>query len=86
MPRNWHAELIEVCDLILLRKFHHELYYGFGSGFRVQNGDVANIQKHQNTIAEEIEIGVGQGADIENSFAELQWAEKGRTQLDSSQR
>ena len=33
----------------------------FGRFFPVQHSDVVDVQKHENTIAAEIEVGVGQG-------------------------
>jgi len=51
----------EIPDLVFFRKPGLDFNRSFGSVFWVQHRDVVDVQKHQNTIAAEIEIGVGQG-------------------------
>ena len=48
-------------DLVFFREPGLHFDFSFGSVFRVQHRDVGHVQKHQNTIAAEIEVGVGQG-------------------------
>jgi len=55
------ACLTEIGDLVLFRDPGPDFDRSFGSVFRVQHSDVVDVQKHQNTIGAEIEVGVGQG-------------------------
>jgi len=51
----------EIRDLVFFRKPGLDFNRSFGSVFRVQHRDVVDVQKHQNTISAEMEVGVGQG-------------------------
>jgi len=51
----------EIRDLVFFREPGLDFDRSFGSIFWVQHRDVVDVQKHQNTIAAEIEVGVGQG-------------------------
>jgi hypothetical protein len=51
----------EIGDLVFFRQPGLDFHRSFGSVFRVHHRDVIDLQKHQNTIAAEIEVGVGQG-------------------------
>jgi len=50
----------EIGDLVFFRKPGLDFDRSFGSVFWVQHRDVIDVQKHQNTIAAQIEVGVGQ--------------------------
>jgi len=51
----------EIRDLVFFREPRLDFNRSFGSVFWVQHQDVIDVQKHQNTVSEEIEVGVGQG-------------------------
>jgi len=51
----------EIRNLVFFRKPGLDFDRCFGSVCWVQHRDVVDVQKHQNTIAVEIEVGVGQG-------------------------
>ena len=51
----------EIRNLVLFREPGLDFNRSFGSVFWVHHRDVVDVQKHQNTIAVEIEVGVGQG-------------------------
>jgi hypothetical protein len=55
------ACLAEIGDLIFFGESGLDFNPSFGSHSWVQHRDVVNVQKYQNTIAAEIEVGVGQG-------------------------
>jgi len=51
----------EIRDLVFFQDPHLDFNRSFGSVFWVQHRNVVDVQKHQNTIPAEREVGVGQG-------------------------
>jgi len=50
----------EICDLVFFRALGLDFNRSFGSVFQVNYRAVIHVQQHQNTIAPEIKVGVGQ--------------------------
>jgi len=55
------ARRAEIGDLVIFREPGLDLNLCIGSVFQVQYRDVVNVQKHQITIAAELEVGLSQG-------------------------
>jgi len=51
----------EIGDLVFFGEPGLDFDRSFRTGFRVLHRDVVDVQKHQNTIAAEIEVRVGRG-------------------------
>jgi hypothetical protein len=51
----------KVGDLVLLWELRFDFDRGFGSSLRIWHGDIFDIQKYENTVAAEIEVGIGWG-------------------------